>query len=481
MATFFETAELSLAGLWGKRVTMRDAQGIDRVGFAAGREVTGAPRYAGEAGSYTNAAIDEPLWCFQAGDGIAGVVHTLCEAHRVLKRPQYLAQAKALGETLLYVQHELGSGWFFQDGAIIGGRYQNAAIWGAATGSRRRADAELQGIGTADDLTTFACVEALYRLFLETNEIRFLRGALMAFEAMDQLYRSEPAYRGAVPQILPIDLARRTKMNQAQDIRNPDGLGYPSAGTLNDLVHTGAMIMAIRMQRDLPAALSTMPMLLTKRLLAYQIHSHTGLFAQAYDVMTNRGRAARHNEPGWADGCEVMVTCETGVIPALALAAERIPMELTRMQCRLAIETYCRALQSLPRPTPKTPTEPPMVWRYYIQHPRKGWQPVFAKDYQVWVGAEFEGNASGGQPWRGTFDLHHANILMRDGRISDAELKAYAAEARVINVLPSARAAADMESMRSDGLWDSASNTIETRAQCGRILGFLRQVELGKA
>jgi hypothetical protein len=384
----------SLNKLWATRVTFQ-ANGRPFVGFASHASVDdGTPIWGDEAGSST----DSPIWDFQGGQGTVGPLIAFLRAYQLTGDVAQLRRAEQLGETLLYVQDQLGGGWFY-DGAIIDGQYRNVGIWGS-WGSRRHPEADLQGWFTLDDGVSQSAALALLRLYQATGDARWLAGAERFAAKLHALQDINvggqyPYRTGGLPQALPFEKALVTGYQQNNDARNPDR-PYQIHKTLNDNTLTDAMIVLMELARE------------TGKLEYFQdVRLHVDFLLNRYDETGRRGWAQQYhyltNQPCWGRHMEPpsFVTCENRVVDALLQWRAREGDVARRARIESAIVSY---LSWLNFDVPKPPDQPNVHWRYYSHEPGPS-VPVFAANYNRMVGAEYESAAAGGQPYRARWDL----------------------------------------------------------------------------
>lgn len=390
---------------WNHRVEFQ-VNGFAYPGYATHCAVDPGEGFWGdEAGSH----CDSPLWDFQNSDGAAGALMAFLHSYSATGDKAQLRRAEAIGDTLLYVQQQLDGGWF-QDGAVIDGQYRNVGVWGA-WGNRRHADGDLQNWFTLDDFTSQSCAMALLRLYQVGGEPRFLDGARIFGDKLANLRHetwngSQPYANGGLPQALPLYEAFTTGYQGNQDPRNPDG-PYQPHKTLNDGVMSACIIFLMELYEEtnsqsyLNAVRLNVDYLLTR----FEANGARG-WSQQYHWLTDR--------PAWGRGKEPpsYVTCETDVVTALLLWRQRETNTMRRLRIELNISNYLYWL----RDEAQHP-EADQVWRYYNYNPLGGQinAPMFAADYNCWVGAQYENNAAGGQPYRGRWDLVWATRLQGTG------------------------------------------------------------------
>ena len=379
-----------------------------RVDFTySNRTLSGYPSYVAADqgfafyGDESGSACDSPIWNFQGRDGTGGVAFTLAHAYTQTQNRDYQRKAEALGDALLEVQDALGGGWY-QDGAFIDGQYRNVGVWGS-WGNRRHPDPGYQNLFTLDDSTSQSCAIALLRLYEATGKTRFLDGAKRFGDVLVALRDVthdgvRPYQNGGIPQVLPFARGLAATYNHNADSRNPDG-PYMVNKTNNDNTSADAVIFLSELYR---ISGETRYVEAVRLNVDYLLGRHGAYgyrgWAQQYHWRDDRIAWGRPKEP------PAFVTCENRIVEMMLLWRQRETDAGRRTQIENSIERYLNWLRTdVPRPA----NEPDKVWRYYNHDPSTGPinEVVFAADYQRFIGANHDGDAEGGQPYRGRWDL----------------------------------------------------------------------------
>lgn len=389
--------------LWQSRVEFVAGQASYAAFASHAAADGGVPFWGDESGASSN----EPLWDFQNVDGTPGALAAFLHAYALTADRAYLRRAERIGDTLLWIQEQLGGGWF-QDGAVVNGQYRNVGVWGSWS-DRRHEPTNLQGFFTLDDVTSQSCAHGLLRLYQAGGEPRFRDGAMRFGDLLSELPGVEyngmhPYANGGIPQVLPLARALSIDLNQNLDARNPDGPYMPHK-TLNDNCMSTAIVFLMELfaetgeTRYHDAVVRNIDWLLDRQ----AAYGHRG-WAQQYHFLTDRIAWARNGEP------PAMVTCETNVVEMLLLWRQRETDPVRRARIDFSLSRYLQWLsQEVHRPAEQLNR----VWRYYNFAGSGGPadEAVFASSYERWVGPEYESRAAPGQPYRGEWDLLWATRL----------------------------------------------------------------------
>lgn len=376
----------ALDALWEQRVETR-VSGREKPlsGIAQFTTIDGKKKYWGnESGQ----ACAEPVWCFQSREGIPGAITTFLMAHAALKRDVDLQRARALGDTLLWVQDQLDGGWF-QDSVVRDGELKNIQVWGKY---EAHALPDFQGVILCDDSTSQSCALALIQLYEVTKEQKYLDGAIRFGNLIRDIMQRPEYANGGLPQAYPFDRALATALNQGRDPRNPDG-PYHVQKTLNDNCQTDQMIVLAELFRvtDDPQWLD---MLKQQVQWLLDVRPENGGWAQQYDYKTNKPCWARHKEP------PAFTTGEHNVVNTLLWLRTKLRDAALRREIERELTEYVAWLRDLPQ------CKENRVHRYY----NEAGEPVWANNYKFVPTLE---QAGVGQPYCGRWDYGYA---MRMGR-----------------------------------------------------------------
>ncbi|MGE3181622.1 MAG: hypothetical protein AB7N71_08325 [Phycisphaerae bacterium] len=383
-AELIAAAIAGLDGLWANRVEFVVAErSSPLVGFAQFATIDDKRKFWGnEAGQ----ACREPTWCFQAREGLAGSLLTFLQGHASLRREIDLDRARAIGDTLLWVQEQIGGGWF-QDSIVRDGQLRNVQVWGEF--EPHPLD-EYQNLIVCDDGTSQSCAMALIYLYEATKEKKYLDGAIRFGELILNIATQPEFADGGLPQLYPFVRAAKAPLNQGMDPRNPDG-PYHVQKTLNDRCQTDQMIVLHELYRVTNDSRWLDALKLQVRWLL-KVRPTDGGWAHQYDYKTDKPCWGRHKEP------PAYSACEHAVVETLLWLRLKVNDAELRIAMENEITEYVRWLSTLPQ------CAPDRLHRYYSEEK----QPIWANDYKIVATLE---EAGGGQPYCGKWDLRWVSLM----------------------------------------------------------------------
>lgn len=442
--------------------------GLD--GYASFQTIddAGATYWGNESGQACNAAS----FCFQAREGAPGMIVALLDAHRVTNHPKHLARAIRLGDTLLYVQRQLGGGWFY-DSTISATGVVNVQVWGEY---EQHAPDTIQGLIVADDAVSQSCALALLQLYDATGEERFLAGTrefadLILSHIGKEVDHEEgtvaPYADGGLPAAYPYDVAQRTVLNANASSQNPDGPYLPQK-TLNDNALADQMLVLLevyertRDDRYLDALMLQVDWLL-------KVRPFSGGWAQQYDRFTNEPCWGRPKEP------PAYVTGETR-IPEVLLKVRPLCNKERRAKVDVELLDYVRWIAT------RETCAAGKTHRYYTTTTGT---PTWANNYKF---VDSVKEAGAGQPYCGRWDIRWFDDLRNEEGAFDLDKgTALVADlsSRVINVAPlnGPKLAEELPKtqngvfVRPKSIAGVARTIMSTSVQANAILGLCRAID----
>lgn len=251
-------------GIWAKRTAI-PYSGISAgvlTGFSSQREDTGTPGWGAEG---ENFQTDGPTITCTGGEGTGSMLWSLTHVYKQTQNKQYLRYAKTVGDSLLQIQSENASGWYY-DCAINENEIQNLGVYG---GTRHflSGPTGIQDILSNDDGISQSCAEGLRYLgevLEDTNDsdwTKYLEGSLIYYEAMSSPVEFEvssgvtPYSNGGIPQVWPFERAIAVDYDENSEITCPETFtynsttyyGYMQKKTCNDNVMRDYILFLINM------------------------------------------------------------------------------------------------------------------------------------------------------------------------------------------------------------------------------------------